>query len=78
VPEFQEDRRANIYGTDTGHGLEATDADGHLFGFKCVPELLRVALRAAAVANAEQSFGQDDHISVISATRTAALETAAA
>jgi hypothetical protein len=50
---------------------EATDADGHLFGFERVEELLRTAGSASEVAVAAQSFGQADDISVISVTRTA-------
>jgi serine phosphatase RsbU (regulator of sigma subunit) len=57
---------------------EATDADGHLFGFERVNELLRTAKSAGEVATAAQSFGQEDDISVISVTRTAVLEIAAA
>jgi hypothetical protein len=52
---------------------EATDADGRLFGFDRVHELLRAATSVAEIANAAQSFGQEDDISVISVTRTAAL-----
>jgi hypothetical protein len=55
---------------------EATDADGHLFGFERVNELLRTAKSAGEVATAAQSFGQEDDISVISVTRTAVLEIA--
>ena len=50
---------------------EATDADGHLFGFERVEELLRTADSASEVAVAAQHFGQADDISVISVTRTA-------
>ncbi len=57
---------------------EATDADGKLFGFERVNELLRRATTAAEIAGAAQAFGQEDDISVISVTRTAALESAAA
>jgi len=57
---------------------EATDADGHLFGFERVHELLHTATTAAAVANAAQSFGLEDDISVISVTRTPVLEPALA
>jgi hypothetical protein len=53
---------------------EATDAEGHLFGFERVHELLRTATTAAEVASAAQSFGQEDDISVISVTRTTVLE----
>lgn len=55
---------------------EAADAEGHLFGFERVHELLRTATTAAAVASAAQSFGQEDDISVISVTRTAVFEPA--
>ena len=56
---------------------EATDADGHLFGFERVEELLRTANSAAEVAAAAQRFGQADDISVISVTRTGVREPAA-
>jgi hypothetical protein len=56
---------------------EATDANGKLFGFERVNELLRTAKTAAEVAGAAQNFGQQDDISVISVTRTAALKAAA-
>jgi serine phosphatase RsbU (regulator of sigma subunit) len=52
---------------------EATDADGHLFGFERVEELLRTAGSAAEVAGVAQRFGQADDISVISVTRTATV-----
>jgi serine phosphatase RsbU (regulator of sigma subunit) len=57
---------------------EATDAAGRLFGFERVNELLRTATTAARIATAAQTFGQEDDISVISVTRTATLESAAA
>jgi len=57
---------------------EATDADGHLFGFERIHELLRVATSAAEVAKAAQSFGQDYDISVISVTRIPVIEPALA
>ena len=57
---------------------EATNADGHLFGCERVHDLLHSAKSAAEVANAAQSFGQEDDISVIYFTRTAALEAASA
>jgi serine phosphatase RsbU (regulator of sigma subunit) len=53
---------------------EATDANGQLFGFERVQELLRTATGAAQIATAAQKFGQEDDISVISVTRTAVLE----
>jgi serine phosphatase RsbU (regulator of sigma subunit) len=54
--------------------VEATDAEGHLFGFDRAHKLARSATSAAEVASAAQSFGQKDDISVIAVTRTAALE----
>jgi Stage II sporulation protein E (SpoIIE) len=57
---------------------EATDANGKLFGFERIHHLLHVATSAAEVARAAQAFGQEDDISVISVTRTAELESAAA
>ena len=55
---------------------EATDANGQLFGFERVQELLQTATGAAQIAAAAQKFGQEDDISVISVTRTAVLEAA--
>ena len=57
---------------------EATDADGQLFGFERVHELMRKGKSASEVASAAQSFGQADDISVITVTRTAVLEPALA
>ena len=57
---------------------EAMDADGHLFGFERVAELLRTAVSAAEVAGAAQKFGQQDDVSVIAVTRTAVMEAAPA
>jgi hypothetical protein len=57
---------------------EATDADGYLFGFERVNELMRTAKSVAEIAGAAQAFGQEDDISVISVTRTAGLEVPAA
>jgi len=57
---------------------EAMDASGKLLGFERVNELLRTAKTAAEIANAAQSFGQEDDISVISVTRTAVREPVAA
>jgi len=58
--------------------VEAMDADGQLFGFERVHELVRSATSAAEVAAAAQRFGQEDDISVISVTRTAGFEPAIA
>ena len=57
---------------------EATDANGKLFGFERVSELLRTATTAARIAAAAQAFGQEDDISVISVTRTAVRKPIAA
>jgi len=51
---------------------EATDLNGNLFGFERVLDLIRNSASAAAIATAAQNFGQEDDISVISITRTAA------
>ena len=50
---------------------EARDADGQLFGFERVQDLLQSQPSAAELASAAQRFGQQDDISVISVTRTA-------
>jgi hypothetical protein len=57
---------------------EATNADGALFGFERIHDLLRTASSAAAVAAAAQTFGQEDDISVIAVTRTGNLAPAPA
>jgi hypothetical protein len=54
--------------------VEATNAEGHLFGFERILEVLRSKITAAGLAAAAQDFGQEDDISVISITRTAAPE----
>jgi hypothetical protein len=58
--------------------VEATDAEGRLFGFERVHQLLRTGISAAEIAGAAQDFGQEDDISVISVTRTAAHDPALA
>jgi serine phosphatase RsbU (regulator of sigma subunit) len=55
---------------------EATDANGKLFGFERVHDLLRASRSASDVATAAQKFGQEDDISVISVTCTAKLTSA--
>ena len=57
---------------------EATDANGQLFGFERLQELLQTGKSATEVASAAQKFGQEDDISVIAVTRTAVLEPALA
>ena len=50
----------------------------HLFGFEKIHQLMQNAKSVTEVANAAQTFGQEDDISVISITRTAALNPAKA
>lgn len=50
---------------------EAKNAEGELFGFDRVNELLRAGKAIAEVAIAAQSFGQQDDIAAISITRIA-------
>jgi hypothetical protein len=57
---------------------EATDANGKLFGFARVHQLLRTAKTITEIASAAQAFGQEDDISVISVTRAGVLEPALA
>jgi hypothetical protein len=49
---------------------EAMNADGQLFGFARVQELVRDGKTAAELANAVQLFGQEDDISVIAVSRS--------
>ena len=58
--------------------VEATNAEGHLFGFERIHKLLRSEMTAADLATAAQAFGQEDDISVISITRKAVLQPAGA
>jgi len=46
--------------------VEAQDAQGRLFGFERVQELLRRGASAASLANAAAQFGQTDDITVLS------------
>jgi hypothetical protein len=50
------------------------DTGGKLFGFDRVLELVREGMTAAEIAQAAQSFGQQDDISVISVTRASTSE----
>jgi serine phosphatase RsbU (regulator of sigma subunit) len=50
--------------------LEATNEKGELFGFERVAELLRNNTAVKALADAAQSFGQNDDISLVAVTRT--------
>lgn len=56
--------------------VEAMDANGQLFGFERIQALLNKQVTAIELADAAQSFGQQDDISVISVERTTVLETA--
>jgi hypothetical protein len=58
--------------------LEATNADGQLFGFDRIHDLVATAASAVEVADAAEKFGQEDDISVISITRTVVSEPALA
>lgn len=55
---------------------EATDANGNLYGFERVRQLLRTATTATGIAAEAQRFGQEDDISVIAVTCTGVLEPA--
>jgi hypothetical protein len=57
---------------------EARDADGQLFGFERVAQLLQSHPSAAELAVAAERFGQQDDISVIAVTRTPVREAAVA
>jgi len=48
---------------------EAQDAQGHLFGFDRISEMLRKGIPAAALATAAQAFGQEDDITVLTVAR---------
>lgn len=50
---------------------EAQNHDGQLFGFERVHELLRTRVSASALADAAQSFGQTDDITVLRIERVA-------
>jgi hypothetical protein len=63
----------------TSDGIcEAMDAEGELFGFERIHDLLRGEPTAAQIASAAQRFGQEDDISVISIVRTSVREHAPA
>jgi hypothetical protein len=51
---------------------EAQNAEGHLFGFDRIGEMLRSGIAAGALAAAAQSFGQEDDITVLTVARMAA------
>jgi serine phosphatase RsbU (regulator of sigma subunit) len=51
--------------------VEAQDAEGRLFGFERIGELLCERVTAAGLATAAQNFGQEDDITVLTVTRSA-------
>lgn len=51
---------------------EAQDAEGSLFGFERIGEMLGNGVGASTLANAAQSFGQEDDITVLTVARQAA------
>ena len=53
---------------------EAVDRNGNLFGFDRVQQLIRSGSSVAEIASVAQKFGQEDDITVLSVTRTPALE----
>jgi|CZKZ01.1.fsa_nt_gi hypothetical protein len=57
---------------------EAQNADGRLFGFERISELLHTGSDGAALAAAAQAFGQEDDITVLTVTRLAAGQESAA
>jgi len=50
--------------------VEAQDADGRLFGFERIAKMLREKVTALGLADAAQSFGQEDDITVLTLLRT--------
>ena len=52
---------------------EARNPEGQLFGFARVQQLVRDRLTVTEVAQAIQSFGQEDDISIIALNRTAEM-----
>jgi hypothetical protein len=51
---------------------EAQNAEGHLFGFERIAEMLRKGVAATALATAAQEFGQEDDITVLTVRSVAA------
>jgi hypothetical protein len=51
---------------------EAQDAQGRLFGFERIAEMLRKGAAGAGLAEAAQAFGQEDDITVLTVARVAA------
>jgi Stage II sporulation protein E (SpoIIE) len=57
--------------------VEAQDAEGRLFGFERIGELLHGGTTGAALALAAQNFGQQDDITVLTLTRLSAVSSSA-
>jgi phosphoserine phosphatase RsbU/P len=55
---------------------EAQDAEGHLFGFDRITEMLGSGAAAATLAAAAQTFGQEDDITVLTVARMIAVNPA--
>jgi len=55
--------------------VEARNAQGELFGFERIAELLRTGSDGTSIAAAAQDFGQEDDITVLTLTMAAAPET---
>jgi len=51
---------------------EAQNAEGHLFGFDRIAEMLSKGAAASTLATAAQIFGQEDDITVLTVVRQAA------
>jgi serine phosphatase RsbU (regulator of sigma subunit) len=49
--------------------VEARDAQGQLFGFERMAELLRTSAGGAALATAAQNHGQEEDITVLTLSR---------
>jgi serine phosphatase RsbU (regulator of sigma subunit) len=52
--------------------VEAQDAEGRLFGFERIAEMLRKGVGGGALATAAQAFGQEDDITVLTVRSVAA------
>jgi addiction module RelB/DinJ family antitoxin len=52
---------------------EAQDAEGYLFGFDRIAEMLRKGTAASSLANTAQAFGQEDDITVLMVARMATV-----
>jgi hypothetical protein len=50
---------------------EAQNAEGHLFGFDRIDEMLPKGITASALATAAQDFGQEDDITALTVMRLA-------